>query len=64
MASAAAGGILTFTHTNGRSLARRCSMSRARSPRWGASAAATAPRSEIFAGSAYTDSTGALTASA
>ena len=36
------GGIFTFTHTNGRSLARRCSMSRARSPRCGARAAATA----------------------
>ena len=54
MASADAGGILTFTHTNGRSLARRCSLSRARSPRWGASAAATAPRSEIFPSAART----------
>ena len=35
MASAAGGGIFTFTQTNGRSLARRCSMSRARSPRCG-----------------------------
>ena len=36
MASAAGGGIFTFTHTNGRSLARRCCTSRGRSPRCGA----------------------------